>query len=170
MRYALRDEIGAVGAKLLYEDGTIQHAGVVVGIGDAAGHAHRDLPGNDPGYFRQPHVAQFVSAVTAACLVVKKEKFDQVGGLDEAELAVAFNDVDFCLKLEKAGWRNVYVPHAVLLHHESRSRGRDAAPANIDRYRRELNVLQERWQTKTYADPLHNPNLDRYSETFVIGL
>jgi GT2 family glycosyltransferase len=170
MRYAVREDIGAAGAKLLYDDGTIQHAGVVIGIGDAAGHAHRFLPGHEPGYFCQPHVAQFVSAVTAACLVVEKRKFEAVGGLDENSLAVAFNDVDFCLKLEKAGWRNVYVPHAVLVHHESKSRGKDISPANIDRYQRELNVLQERWGTKTYEDPLHNPNLDRYSETFVIRL
>lgn len=170
MRYATRSDIGAVGAKLLYEDGTIQHAGVVVGIGEAAGHAHRFLPADQPGYFRQPHVAQFVSAVTAACLVVEKRKFDAVGGLDEAGLAVAFNDVDLCLKLEAAGWRNVYVPHAVLVHHESKSRGKDISPENIDRYRRELSVLQKRWGTKTYNDPLHNPNLDRYSETFVFSL
>ena len=169
MRYAVRPDIGAAGAKLLYEDRTIQHAGVVVGIGEAAGHAHRFLPEGEPGYFRQPHVSQFVSAVTAACLVVEKSKFDAVGGLDEADLAVAFNDVDLCLKLQAAGWRNVYVPHAVLLHHESKSRGNDISPQNIDRYRSELKVLQERWGTKTYDDPLHNPNLDRYSETFVIA-
>ena len=170
MRYAVRPDVGAVGAKLLYEDGTIQHAGVVVGIGEAAGHAHRNQPADEPGYFRMTHVAQFMSAVTAACLVVEKAKFQAVGGLDEEELQVAFNDVDFCLKLEAAGWRNVYVPHAVLLHHESKSRGNDVSPPNIDRYRRELQILQNRWGTKTYDDPLHNPNLDRYSETFVISL
>ena len=167
MRYTVRPDVGAVGAKLLYDDGSIQHAGVVVGIGEAAGHAHRFLPGDQPGYFRMPHVAQFVTAVTAACLVVEKTKFEAVGGLDEEKLAVAFNDVDLCLKLQGAGWRNVYVPHAVLLHHESRSRGDDMSPLNIDRYRGELDTLQHRWGTKTYEDPLHNPNLDRYSETFV---
>jgi GT2 family glycosyltransferase len=83
---------------------------------------------------------------------------------------VAFNDVDLCLKLQAAGWRNAYVPHAVLLHHESRSRGNDMSPLNIDRYRSELDTLQRRWGTKTYEDPLHNPNLDRYSETFVFRL
>jgi GT2 family glycosyltransferase len=170
MRYATRADIGAVGAKLLYEDGTIQHAGVVVGIGQAAGHAHRFVSADDPGYFRQPHVTQFVSAVTAACLVVEKRKFEASGGLDEANLAVAFNDVDLCLKLQAAGWCNVYVPHAVLLHHESKSRGKDISPENVDRYRRELRFLQERWGTKTYNDPTHNPNLDRYSETFVFSL
>jgi O-antigen biosynthesis protein len=170
MRYAVRPAIGAVGAKLLYEDGSIQHAGVVVGIGEAAGHAHRFLPADQPGYFRQPHIAQFVSAVTAACLVVEKKKFEAVGGFDDEQLAVAFNDVDLCLKIEAAGWRNVYVPHAVLLHHESKSRGKDISPLNIDRYKRELSILQGRWGTKTYEDPLHNPNLDRYSETFVFRL
>lgn len=170
MRYAVRPEIGAVGSKLLYDDGTIQHAGVIVGIGDAAGHAHRFLPAETVGYFGQAHVAQFVTAVTAACLVVAKEKFVAVDGLDQEELAVAFNDVDLCLKLQSAGWRNVYVPHAVLLHHESKSRGSDMSPQHIDRYRRELRVLQERWGTTTYKDPLHNPNLDRYSEKFVIRL
>lgn len=168
MRYAARPDVGAVGAKLLYEDGSIQHAGVVLGLGQAAGHAHRFQPGGDPGYFRMPHVAQFVSAITAACLVVDKGKFLAVGGLDEEGLAVAFNDVDLCLKLQAAGWRNVYVPHAVLVHHESKSRGRDSSPLNIDRYRRELKILQERWSTTTYTDPLHNPNLDRDCETFVI--
>ena len=170
MRYAVRPDVGAVGAKLLYEDRSIQHAGVVVGIGDAAGHAHRFLPTDQPGYFRTAHVSQFVSSVTAACLVVDRRKYLAVGGLDEEKLAVAFNDVDFCLKLNAAGWRNVYVPHAVLIHHESKSRGSDSSPQNIDRYRRELAVLQERWGTKTYKDPLHNPNLDRHSETYVIRL
>lgn len=170
MRYAVRPDIAAAGPMLLYQDGTIQHAGVVIGIGDAAGHAHRFLPANSPGYFKMPHVAQFVSAVTAACLVVEKAKYEAVGGLDEKHLAVAFNDVDLCLKLQSAGWRNVYVPHAVLVHHESKSRGSDLQPQQVDRYRRELATLQDRWGTKTYQDPLHNPNLDRYNETYVFRL
>ena len=170
MRYAVRPDVGAVGAKLLYDDLTIQHAGVVIGIGDAAGHAHRFVRESEPGYFKQPHVAQFVSAVTAACLVVAKEMFETVGGLDEQNLPVAFNDVDLCLKLQEAGWRNVYVPHAVLLHHESKSRGSDLSVANRDRFRRELGVLQERWGTRGYDDPLHNPNLDRSSETYVFRI
>jgi GT2 family glycosyltransferase len=169
VRYAVRPEAGAVGAKLLYDDGTIQHAGVVIGLGEAAGHAHRFLPADVPGYFCLPHVAHFASAVTAACLVVNKAKFEAVGGLDES-LAVAFNDVDLCLKLQAAGFRNVYVPHAVLLHHESKSRGNDMSPQHLERYRRELRLLQNRWGTKTYNDPLHNPNLDRYSETYVVRI
>ena len=170
MRQAIRPEVAAVGAKLLYEDGTIQHAGVIVGIGDAAGHAHRNLPNSEAGYFAQVHAAQFVTAVTGACLLVEKQNFDQVGGFDERDLAVAFNDIDLCLKLEHAGWHNVYVPHAVLIHHESKSRGKDHSPGQIDRYSRELKVFQERWGTKTFEDPLFNPNLERSSETFVIRL
>jgi GT2 family glycosyltransferase len=170
MRYAVRSDVGAVGAKLLYADGTIQHAGVIVGVGDGAGHAHRKQPSKDPGYFCHAHVAQFVSAVTGACLVVDKRKFLAVGGLDEEAFAIAYNDVDFCLKLERAGWKNVYVPHAVLIHHESKSRVRDHAPSQIERYRRELKLFQDRWGAKDYDDPLLNPNLDRSSETFVIRL
>ncbi|MEO7787303.1 MAG: glycosyltransferase family 2 protein [Sphingomicrobium sp.] len=168
MRYAVRPDVGAVGAMLLYDDGTIQHAGVVIGICEAAGHAHRFERRDAAGYFAQPHIARRVSAVTAACLVVERAKFEAVGGLDEDGLAIAYNDVDLCLKLDQAGWRNIYVPHAVLIHHESKSRGQDMAPANIERYRRELAVLQERWGTRTYADPRFNPNLDRYSETFIL--
>ena len=130
--------------------------------------AHRFARADEPGYFRQPHIAQFVSAVTAACLVVDKANFEAVGGLDEQELAIAFNDVDLCLKLQAAGWRNVYVPHAVLLHHESKSRGSDLLPNQLERYLGELRVLQKRWGTKNYDDPLHNPNLDPYSETYLL--
>ena len=170
MRQAVRPPIGAAGAKLLYDDGTIQHAGVVIGMGDAAGHAHRYQRNRDAGWFAQAHIARYASAVTAACLVVAKHKFDAVGGLDDGELAVAFNDVDLCLKLEQAGWRNVYVPQAELLHHESKSRGRDFLPANIERYMGELAVLQGRWATATYDDPLHHPHLDRGSENYVLRL
>jgi len=170
MRYACREDVGAVGGKLLYDDGSIQHAGVIVGMGEAAGHAHRYLAPDDPGYFLQAHVAHFVSAVTAACLLVRLDKYRAVGGLDEEGLAIAYNDVDLCLKLERAGWRNVYTPHATLYHHESKSRGNDLSPQHVDRYMRELRIFQKRWGTRTYADPLHNPNLDRYVEQFTVNL
>jgi GT2 family glycosyltransferase len=170
MRYAVRPDVGAVGAKLLYPDGSIQHAGVIVGMGDAAGHAHRYTLDGDPGYFCQAHVAQFVTAVTAACMVVEKEKFQAVGGLDEEDFAIAYNDVDLCLKLQSEGLRNVYVPHAILLHHETQSRGHDLSPQHLERYAKELRALQNRWGTKAFQDPLHNPNLDRYSETYVIKI
>lgn len=169
MRYAARDDVGAVGAQLLYADGSLQHAGVVIGMGEAAGHAHRFLPAGDPGYFRLPHAAQEVSAVTAACLLVRKERYLAVGGLDEEKFAVAYNDVDLCLRLKEAGWRNIYTPHAKLYHHESKSRGSDFSVANHERYMRELKNLQTRWGTRTFLDPLHSPHLDRYSETFQPG-
>lgn len=170
MRHAVRPHVGAVGAMLLYDDGSIQHAGVVMGLKRAAGHAHRFMRREEPGYFRYPHVAQYVSAVTAACLVVERAKFEAVGGLDERDLAIAFNDVDFCLKLERAGWHNVYAPQAVMVHHESKSRGRDVAPRHRDRYARELAVLQERWGADGYADPLHHPQLDSEREDFTIRI
>lgn len=170
MRYATRPEVGAVGAKLLYDDRSIQHAGVAIGLGNAAGHAHRALPDDQPGYFAMAHCAQYASAVTAACLVVERAKFDAVGGLDETHLQIAYNDVDLCLKLERAGWRNVYAPQAVLIHHESKSRGPDLSPQHVERYRRELAVLQERWNTTEIVDPIHHPRLDRSSETYRIQL
>lgn len=170
MRYAVRKGVGAVGARLLYEDGTIQHAGVIPGLNEAAGHAHRDLRNGDPGYFHQVYIARYVTAVTAACLVVQKCKFEAVGGFDEEHFKVAFNDVDLCLKLDRAGWKNIYVPHAALYHYESRSRGKDLEQRNIDRYLRELATLQERWGTRNYRDPQHHPGLDRYKERYMLGL
>lgn len=167
---AVRPGIGAVGAKLLYDDGAIQHAGVVVGMGDAAGHAHRFQRDEAPGYHAQAHIAREATAVTAACLLVRAADYRAVGGLDEDGFAVAFNDVDFCLKLRALGRRNIYEPASVLIHHESKSRGRDVAPEHIDRYRRELALLQARWGTRAFADAQHHPQLARMSETYVPGL
>jgi O-antigen biosynthesis protein len=170
MRQAARPGVGAAGAKLLYDDHRIQHAGVVIGLHDAAGHAHRFQSNNEAGYFAQAHIARYVTAVTGACLVVEKRKFEAVGGLDEETFAVAFNDVDLCLRLEQAGWRNVYVPQAVLIHHESQSRGSDTRPDQIERYHHELEALRRRWQTDVFLDPLHHPALDRESEIYVMRL
>jgi len=169
MRQAVRPHVGAVGAKLLYPDGSIQHAGVVIGMGNAAGHAHRTLGEGEIGYFAQAHVAREATAVTAACLVVARDKFDAVGGLDEDGLAIAYNDVDLCLKLQAAGWTNIYVPTAVLYHHESVSRGDDFAPEHNLRYMAELKVLQERWDTRKVVDPLHHPRLDRAGDQYVLA-
>jgi GT2 family glycosyltransferase len=166
MRHACREGIGAVGARLLYPDRSIQHAGVVVGMGNAAGHAHRALPEGDPGYFAHALVAREATAVTAACLVVSRKAYDAVRGLDETNLKIAYNDVDFCLKLKAAGLRNIYAPDAVLIHHESKSRGLDMAPEHLARYLEELAVLQARWDTKTFQDPTHHPALDRSSEVY----
>ena len=167
---ALRPEVGAVGAQLLYPDGRIQHAGVVIGVGNAAGHAHRFLRPEAEGYFRRHALPQFVSAVTAACLVVRKDRFDAVGGLDEANFAVAFNDVDLCLKLNRHGWQSFYEPRAVLVHHESISRGHDTDPVGAARFSGELAALQRIWQTDAIIDPFHHPNLSRASEQFAISV
>lgn len=167
---ALRPEVGAVGAQLLYPDGRIQHAGVVIGVGNAAGHAHRFLRPEAQGYFRRHALPQFVSAVTGACLVVRKDKFRAVGGLDEANFAVAFNDVDLCLKLNQRGWQSFYEPRAVLVHYESVSRGFDTDPAGAARFARELAALQRIWRTDEIVDPYHHPMLSRASEQFAIDL
>jgi len=168
VREAVQPGVGAVGARLLYPDRSIQHAGVAIGIGNAAGHAHRGLPEGEPGYYAQALIARGVSAVTAACLLVRKEQFDAVGGLDEVRLAVAYNDVDLCLKLRELGLLNVYTPQASLIHHESKSRGRDFAPEHLERYMRELEVFQGRWDTKRVVDPWHHPTLVRAEEVFSI--
>ena len=167
---AMRPEVGAVGAQLLYPDGRIQHAGVVIGVGNAAGHAHRFLRPEAEGYFRRHALPQFVSAVTAACLVVRKDRFAAVGGLDEANFAVAFNDVDLCLRLNQRGWQSLYEPRAVLVHHESISRGHDTDPVGAARFAGELAALQRIWCTDEITDPFHHPDLSRASEQFAISI
>jgi len=175
-RHALRDDVGAVGARLLYPDGRIQHAGVVLGVGGGAAHAHRLLRPEDEGYFHRHALPQFVSAVTAACLVVQRGKFLAVGGFDAAYFAVAFNDVDLCLKLNAKGWQALYEPRATLIHHESASRGTDRDPAGAARLAGELAALQKRWGTtgaatqKHAVDPFHHPSLSPFSERFVVRL
>lgn len=166
VRQAVRPEVGAVGAKLVYADGSIQHAGITLGIGGTAGHGHRLQRAGDPGYFHRADIAHFVSAVTAACLVVSRRKYLAVGGMDEAAFAVAFNDVDLCLKLERAGWHTLYQPAAVLVHHESKSRRRAADPARAAAFRLECAALEQRWQVAGRIDPLHHPRLDRTCESY----
>jgi len=167
---ALRDDVGAVGAQLLYPDGRIQHAGVVIGVGNAAGHAHRFVQPQAEGYFRRHALPQFTAAVTAACLVVAKERFLSVGGLDEANFAVAFNDVDLCLRLNSRGWQSLYEPRAVLIHHESVSRGFDRDPVGAARFAGELAALQRLWKTDSIVDPYHHPHLSRASEQFSVAI
>lgn len=167
---ALRDDVGAVGAQLLYPDGRIQHAGVVVGVGNAAGHAHRLLDPKSEGYFHRHSLPQFVSAVTAACLVVRRDRFLAVGGLDEDNFPVAFNDVDLCLKLNQRGWQSFYEPRAVLIHHESVSRGHDVDSVGAARFAGELAALKRIWKTDEIVDPYHHPHLSRGSEQFALAL
>lgn len=170
MRQAVRRDIGAVGARLLYPDQTIQHAGVFTGIGGGAGHAHRFQRVDEPGYFARASLPQHVSAVTAACLVVAREKFLAVGGLDPVNFPVAFNDVDLCLKLNARGWQSFYEPRATLIHHESKSRGSDRAKHNKARFAGELAALKRIWRTDTFVDPFHHPHLSRFSEQFLVAV
>ncbi|MEI7861566.1 MAG: glycosyltransferase family 2 protein [Planctomycetota bacterium] len=157
--HALRLDIGCVGAKLYYEDDSIQHAGVVVGLGGVAGHGHINWPGNSFGYCRRLCLTQNYSAVTAACLLVRKAVYQQVGGLDEDNLQVAFNDVDFCLKVSGAGYRNLWTPYAELYHHESQTRGADDSPEKKARFDSEKAYMQARWGARLSRDPYYSPNL-----------
>lgn len=169
-RQALRPDVGAVGARLLYPDGRIQHAGVVIGVGNAAGHAHRFLRPDEEGYFNRHNLPQFTTAVTAACLVVERDKFLAVGGLNERDFAVAFNDVDLCLRLNERGWQSLYEPRATLIHHESVSRGTDRDPVGAARFAEELASLKRLWRTAEVYDPYHHPDLSRASEQFSVAL
>jgi len=161
---ALQPGVGAVGAKLLYPDGRIQHGGVLVGLYGLADHAYAGAPGDSPGIAQQLLVRREVSAVTAACLVVRRAKYLEVGGLDEENFPVSFNDVDFCLKLRERGHRNVWTPHARLVHHESASRGRALAPEQRGRAEREIAALRARWASALLDDPSHSPNLSLTSK------
>ncbi|MFD0739047.1 glycosyltransferase family 2 protein [Lysobacter koreensis] len=153
-----RPEIGAVGAMLLYPDDTIQHAGVILGIGGIAGHAYAGLPAETLGACGRAQLAQEMSAVTAACLFVRKEVFDEVAGLDE-KLSVAFNDIDFCLRVRARGYRNLWTPYVRLYHHESASRGYEDTPAKIARFQGEMDFMRSRWGESLLRDPAYNPNL-----------
>jgi O-antigen biosynthesis protein len=155
---AQRPSIGAVGALLRYPDKIVQHAGVVVGIGHFAAHSHRLASETDPGYYGQIISISNYSAVTAACLMCRREIFEQVGGFDE-QLAVAYNDVDFCLKIVEQGYRNIYLPHVVLYHYESKSRGYDTTPDKLKRFMQEVTITRQRWQRYIDHDPCYNPNL-----------
>lgn len=162
---ALQPDVGAVGARLWYPDDRLQHGGVVVGVGGVAGHSHKYLPKGDYGYFCRAGLIQEFSAVTAACLIIKKTIFDQVNGLDEEHLKIAFNDVDFCLRVHEAGYRNVWTPFAEMYHHESATRGQEDTPEKQQRFMKEITYVQARWPNiqKDYA---YNPNLTLDHEDF----
>ena len=170
VEHAAKPDIGAVGARLLYPDGTIQHAGVFTGIGGGAGHAHRFVGGEEEGYFHRARLPQRVSAVTGACMVVAREKFLAVGGFDEERFPVAFNDVDLCLKLNQAGWQSFYEPRSTLIHHESKSRGSDRLRINRARFAGELAALKAVWHTDQFRDPYHHPHLSPFCEQFFVGV
>ena len=164
--YCMRSDVGAVGARMYYEDDTIQHAGVVIGFGGIAGHCFVLQPRGTTGYCHRIICAQDYSAVTAACMLVKKSAFDEVGGLTE-ELAVAFNDIDFCMKLREAGYLIVYNPYAELYHYESKSRGLEDTPEKVARFNKEMQIFERRWpDILRNGDPYYNPNLTLKSQDF----
>jgi len=154
-----RPGVGAVGALLLFPDDTIQHAGVHPGVGGLMGHGHKHLPADDPGYFGRLTTPHEVAAVTGACLAIKRSLWDELGGLDQENLPVAYNDVDLCLRVRTAGLRIILAPGAVLRHHESVSRGFDDDPIGRQRLAREVELMRNRWGALLDEDPAYNPNL-----------
>ncbi|GBL04157.1 glycosyltransferase family 2 protein [Glaciecola sp. KUL10] len=167
--HTLRPDIGCVGAKLLFANGLVQHAGVVMGYGGGAGHAHKYFQRDAPGYMNRAIATQNFSAVTAACLLVEKKDYENVGGLNEKELTVAFNDVDFCLRINQSGKRNLLCAEAVLFHHESISRGHDDTYEKKKRFFAEVEYLQTTWKAYIEHDPAYNPNLTLKYENFTIN-
>jgi len=167
--HALRPEIGAVGAKLYYANDTLQHAGVIIGLGGMAGHGFRYLAKESSGYQWKPFLIQNYSAVTGACLVMRRPVFLEIGGLNERHLKVAFNDVDLCLRLRKRGYRIVWTPYAELYHLESASRGLDNTFKKFVRLQRELKYMRSRWGPTLKHDPYYNPNLTLEYEDFALN-
>lgn len=167
--HACRPGIGAVGARLIFPNGTIQHAGIVLGIGGWAGHAHKSFSSLHHGYAGRLTLLNNFSAVTGACLAVQKTHFMQVGGFDEVNLRVACNDVDLCLKFTELGLRNLYTPFASLYHHESATRGYEDTPEKKARFQKEVDYMWKRWPRLMANDPCYNPNLTLDAEDFGIA-
>ena len=163
---ALRSGAGAIGARLWYPNESLQHGGVIIGLGGVAGHAHWGIQRGDPGYFGRGVLTQVLSAVTAACLVVRKSVYAQVAGLDETNLKVAFNDVDFCLKLTEVGYRNIWTPYAEMYHHESATRGADDSLEKKARFESEVQYMHQRWGHLFSCDPYYNANLTLTQPSF----
>lgn len=164
---AQRSAIGAVGALLLFDDNTIQHAGVIC-VGGVAGHGHRFFDAEDYGYFCQISTMNNYAAVTAACMMCRRETFEAVGGFEE-DLAVAFNDVDFCFKLLEAGYRNIYLPHVRLYHYESKSRGYETTPEKMKRFQQEILYMKRKWRSLIEHDPYYSPHLTKDAENYNIA-
>lgn len=166
--HACRQEVGIVGAALYYPDDTLQHGGVILGVGGVANHAHLRLKKGNPGYFGRAMLTQDLSAVTAACLMVRKEVFTEAGGLDE-ELRVAFNDIDFCLRVREKGYLVVFTPYAALYHHESVTRGYEDTAEKKARFMKECDFMCERWGSLLSEDPYYNPNLTLHISDFALS-
>jgi len=166
---ALRERVGVVGAKLYYGNGYVQHAGAVLGIGGVAGHAHKYRPGNEIGYYGRLILTQEVAAVTGACLLTHTDLWRSLGGFDEEHLAVAFNDIDYCLRVREAGRRVLWAANAELRHLESISRGPEASSDQLARFQRETEWMQRRWGTLLRSDPMYNPNLTDEREDYSLS-
>ena len=166
---ALRPGVGVVGAKLLYGDRSVQHGGAILGIGGVAGHGHKHAPAGSHGYFSRLAVTHEVGAVTGACLVTHRALWEELGGLDEQWLPVAFNDIDYCVRVRDAGHRILFTPHAVLFHHESKTRGSDDTSHKLERLATEADVVKARWGDDLLHDPSFSPNLSLDSETFELA-
>ncbi|OFY47409.1 MAG: glycosyl transferase family 2 [Bacteroidetes bacterium GWF2_41_31] len=161
--------VGAVGAKLYFPNRTVQHSGIILGINGVANHPFTKTSQSYSGYFGRSRLIQEYSAVTAACLMVKKDIYLEVGGLDEINLAIAYNDVDFCLKVKKAGYRNVWTPYAELFHAESSTRGYEDTPEKLERLSEETNYMMNKWSEIIYNDPAYSPNLSLESTDFSLA-
>lgn len=171
LEIGVRESIGAVGAKLLFKDNRVQHAGVVMGLGGITGHAFKYFNRNDPGYFGMASAPREVSAVTGACLLIKKDLFLKIGGFNEKDLPISYNDVDLCLRIQEHGLRVIYTPYSLLYHYESISRGNDAdlKIKNPEMYKRviaEENYMYNKWGSAIKNDPYYNQNLTRIKEDF----
>lgn len=166
--HAMRKDVGCVGARLWYPNDTLQHGGVILGIGGIAGHSHKYWPKGDAGYMGRAVSTQALSAVTAACLMIKRSIYEEVGGLDE-KIKVAFNDIDFCLRVRNAGYRNVWTPFAEMYHHESASRGHEDNPEKIARFNAEVEFMKNRWGKTLTTDPYYSPHLTLEHEDFSLA-
>jgi GT2 family glycosyltransferase len=169
--HGIQPGAGAVGARLLYPDNRMQQAGVILGAGvhGVAEVAHRGIARGDPGYFSRAILAQELSAVGAACMLVRREVYLEVGGFDEEHLKIAFNDIDFCLKLRARGYRIVYAPEAELYHHEHASRGTEYTETNEQRFNREIEFMKEKWKDALLVDRYYNPNLSLGNALFTLA-
>jgi O-antigen biosynthesis protein len=168
--HALRPEVGAVGAKLYYADDTLQHGGVILGIGGVAGHGHKHEPRSSDGYFGRLKLSHNLSCVTGACLAARRAVYDAIGGFDEKHLTVAFNDVDFCIRVRQAGYRIIWTPNAELYHYESLSRGYETTPEKANRFAAERKYMLTKWDKVLGYDPFYNPNLSLDSECFELAV